>query len=117
MSSYETHIDKVEGSAFAIGDNARAESHVNRVDSAELADALRSLAGIAARYQDPSAVQVVDLAVAAGREVDAEQPDKGIFGRLAGAARKMMSDLGPRLIEVGALAEAVSRISELAQHW
>lgn len=116
MSTYETHIGNVDKSVFAIGEKAKAEGNFGRRDREDMAETLRVLLGIAGKYSDSEAVEVHDLALAASREISADKPEKEVFRRLADATKKMMNKLGPSVIEAGALAEAVARISDMIRH-
>jgi hypothetical protein len=116
MSTYETRIGQVVNSTFAIGDNAKAEEKFARPDRDEMAEALRVLVDIVSRYTDPAAEEVLDLADAASREIDADQPRKEVFRRLADATRTMMTKLGSGIIGAGALADAVTKITDLIHH-
>ncbi|HEX3955850.1 MAG TPA: hypothetical protein VHZ03_04370 [Trebonia sp.] len=116
MSSYETHIGKVSKSAFAIGDNVRVDGTFDQRARDDMADALRELLGIVSNYRDPAAAEVMDLVLSATREIGADKPQKEVFRRLSDATRKMVDRLGPGIIEAGALAEAVARISDLIRH-
>jgi hypothetical protein len=116
MSSYEIRIKEVHGSTFAIGDNSRAGGSLGAADQGAMAEALRVLLGVVSRYQDPAADEVLDLACAARGEIKAAEPDKDVFRRLVDATRKMMDTLGSRIIEAGALADAVAKIGDLLRH-
>jgi hypothetical protein len=116
MSSYETHIGKVDNSTFAIGEKARAEAKVSRRDRDNIAETLKVLLGIVSEYTDPAADEVLYLAQAASHEISADKPEKEVFRRLADATRKMMDKLGPRIIEAGVLADAVAKISDMIRH-
>lgn len=116
MSTYETHIGKVDNSTFAIGENARAETKIGRRDRDDIAETLRILLGIVSKYTDPAAGEVLDLAQAASHEISVDKPEKEVFQRLADATRKMMDKLGPGIIEAGALADAVAKITDMIHH-
>jgi hypothetical protein len=116
MSTYETHIGNVDNSTFAIGENARAQGTVHRRDRDDLVEAVGTLLSIVTRYTDPAAVEVQNLALAARREISAEKPRKEPFRRLTEAAQKLMGKLGSSLIEAGALADAVGKISDVIHH-
>jgi hypothetical protein len=116
MSSYEIRIKEVHDSVFAIGDSAKAEGNFGPQDHDDMAEALRVLLGIVSKYTDPSADEVLNLACAARVEINAAEPDKAVFRRLVAATRKMMDELGSRIIEAGALAEAVAKIGDLIRH-
>jgi hypothetical protein len=116
MSSYEIRIKEVHDSTFAIGDNAQAGGISGSPDRDGVAEALRELLGIVSRYTDPGADEVLDLACAARGEIRAAEPDKEVFRRLVDATRKLIDKLGSRLIEAGALADAVAKIGELVRH-
>lgn len=122
MSSYETRIDQVHNSVFAIGDQASARGRPDRVDRDdriardEAAQAVRMLLGILSKYSDPAAVDAAALAKAASREITAEKPDKNLFQRLADATRVVLKKLGPGIAEAGALANAVTKVSDLVRH-
>lgn len=116
MSTYETRIGQVVNSTFAIGDNAKAEAKFIGRDRDEMAEALRVLVDIVSRYTDPAANEVLGLADAASREIDADKPDKDVFRRLADATRTMMTKLGSSVIGAGALADAVTKITDLMHH-
>jgi hypothetical protein len=116
MSKYETHFGKVENSTFAIGKNAKAEGKSSGRDLDDLTETLRVLLDIVSKYNDPAAYEVKNLALAAGREISSGKPEKEVFRRLADATRKLLDKLGPSVIEAGALADAVAKISELIRH-
>lgn len=116
MSNYETRIEQVVNSTFAIGDNAKAETKLARRDRDEMAEAVRVLVDIVSRYTDPAADEVLDLAQAASRELDADKPAREVFRRLADATRAMMTKLGSSVIGVGALADALTKITDLLRH-
>lgn len=116
MSNYEARIGKVVNSTFAIGENARAEAKFGSRDLGDMADALKLLRSIVSNYTDSTAYDVLELAVAASHEITANEPEKEVFRRLADATRKMMRKLGPSIVEAGALAEAVAKISDLIRH-
>jgi hypothetical protein len=59
---------------------------------------------------------VLHLAQAATYEISADKPKKEVFQRLADATRKMMDKLGSGIIQAGALAEAVAKISDMIRH-
>lgn len=119
MSNYETRIKQVVNSTFAIGDNAKAETKLarrDRGDRDEMAEAVRVLVDIVSRYTDPAADEVLDLAQAASRELDADKPAREVFRRLADATRAMMTKLGSSVIGAGALADALTKITDLLRH-
>ena len=116
MSNYETRIEQVVNSTFAIGDNAKAEAKLARRDRDEMAEAVRVLVDIVSRYTDPAADEVLDLAQAASRELDADKPAREVFRRLADATRAMMTKLGSSVIGAGALADALTKITDLLRH-
>jgi hypothetical protein len=116
MSTYETHIGKVDNSVFAIGENAQAKGKTSNRDRDDMAQTLGVLLDIVSKYNDPVAYEVKDLTLAASREVSSGKPERDVFRRLADATRKMMDKLGPGIIEAGALADAVAKISDLARH-
>jgi hypothetical protein len=116
MSTYETHIENVQGSTFAIGERARAVGNSSNADLRDMAEALSVLFGIVSKYADPAADEVLDLAVAARRGISAGKPEEAVFRRLVDATRKMMDKLGSRIIEAGPLADAVARIGDLVRH-
>lgn len=116
MSTYETHIGKVDNSTFAIGENAKAEVKSGSRDRDDMAEALSVLSAIVRKYTDPTADEVLDLALAASHEISADKPEKEVFRRLADATRKMMDKLGSRIIEAGVLADAVAKISDVIHH-
>lgn len=116
MSTYETHIGKVDNSTFAIGEKAKAEGKSGDRYRDDMAETLRVLLGIISKYTDPAADEVRGLALDASREISADKPKKEVFRRLADATRDMMDKLGSRLIEAGALADAVAKISGLIHH-
>jgi uncharacterized protein YqeY len=116
MSSYETHIGKVDNSTFAIGQNARAEAKFSRGDRDDMAETLKELLVIVSKYTDPAADEVLHLAQAATYEISADKPKKEVFRRLADATRKMMNKLGPGITQAGALADAVAKISDMIRH-
>jgi hypothetical protein len=116
MSSYETRIGKVSKSAFAIGDNATVEGTFDQRARDDMAGTLRELLGVVSKYDDPAAAEVMDLVLSASREIGADKPQREVFRRLSDATRKMMDKLGSRIIEAGALAEAVARIGDLIRH-
>jgi len=116
MSSYEIRIKEVHGSTFAIGDNAQAGGIRGPQDRQGMEEALRVLLGIVSRCTDPVADEVLDLACAARGEVKAAEPDREVFRRLVDATRKMMDTVGAKIIEAGALADAVAKIGELLRH-
>jgi hypothetical protein len=116
MSTYETHIEKVDNSVFAIGENARAEGNPGNRNRDDMTEALRILLDIVSKYNDPVAYEVKDLTLAASREVSSGNPERDVFRRLADATRKMIDKLGPGVIEAGALADAVAKISDLVHH-
>jgi hypothetical protein len=117
VSSYETNNWKVENSNFAIGDNAKAEGTFNNRDAEDMAETLKVLLAIVSKYTDPVADEVRDLTLAASREIGSGKPEREVFRRLAEATRKLMERLGPGVIEVGALADAVAKISDMIRHW
>jgi hypothetical protein len=116
MSTYETHIGKVEKSTFAIGEKAKAEGKFGDHDRDDMAETLRVLLGIVNKYTGPAADEVQGLAFDASREISKDKPKKEVFRRLADATRKMIDQLGSSLIEAGALAAAVAKISDLIHH-
>jgi hypothetical protein len=116
MGTYETNIGKVDNSIFAIGEKARAEGKISRRDRDDMTDTLKLLLRIVSRYTDPAADEVMDLALAASQEISADKPEREVFQRLVDATRKMMHKLGPSVIEAGALADAVTKISDLIHH-
>jgi hypothetical protein len=116
MSSYETRIGQVHNSVFAIGDQASARGRLDRIDRDEGSRAVQVLLGILSKYSDPVALDAASLARAASREITAEKPDKSLFQRLADATRAVLENLGPGIAEVGALADAVSKVSDLVRH-
>lgn len=116
MSTYKTHIGQVNNSTFAIGEKAKAEGKFSHRDREDVAETLRVLLGIASKYTDPTAGEVLDLALAASTELSADNPRKEVFRRLADATRKMMDKLGSSIIEAGALADAVAKISDVIHH-
>ena len=116
MSTYETHIENVHDSTFAIGKKAKAVRNSGGADLRDMAEALSVLFGIVSKYADPAADEVLDLAVAARREISADRPEKEVFRRLVDATRKLMDKLGSRIIEAGALADAVAKIGDLLRH-
>jgi hypothetical protein len=117
MSTYETHIGSVDNSVFAIGENAKAKGIPGNRNRDDIAQTLRILLDIASKYNDPVAREVKDLTVAANSEIRSGNPERDIFRRLTDATRKMMDKLGPGVIEAGALADAVVKISDLVHHW
>jgi hypothetical protein len=116
MSNYETHIENVHGSTFAIGKKAKAVGNGGPADLRDMTEALSELFCIVSKYTGPAADEVFDLAVAARREMSAERPEKEIFRRLVEATRKMMATLGSKIIEAGALADAVAKIGDVVRH-
>lgn len=116
MSTYETSIGDVHNSTFAIGKKAMAVGNSGRLERDDMAAALSVVLGIVGKYTGPAADEVLDLAVAARREISAEKPEQEIFRRLVDATRKMMDKLGSRIIEAGALADAVAKIGDLVRH-
>jgi hypothetical protein len=116
MSSYEIRIKEIRGSTVAFGDNAKAVAGPDAVDHEGVAEALRVLLGIVARYPGPETDEVLDLACAARGEIKAAKPDKAVFRRLVDATRTMLDALGSKIVEAGALAEAVARIADLTRH-
>jgi hypothetical protein len=116
MSSYETRIGNVDNSVFAIGDSATAEGKFARHDRDDMAEYLKVLLSIISKYTDPTAYEVRDLALAATREISANKPEKEVFQRLVDATRKLMNKLGSSIVEAGALADAVAKISDLIHH-
>jgi hypothetical protein len=75
------------------------------------------LLAIVSKYGDPVADEVRDLTLAASREIGSGKPEREVFRRLAEATRKLMEKLGPGVIEVGALADAVAKITDMIRHW
>jgi hypothetical protein len=116
MGTYETHIGEVSNSAFVVGEKGKAEVNFGRPDRDDIAEPLRVLIGIVSKYAHPVADEVLELAVAARREMGAEKPEKQVFQRLTEATRKMIDKLGASLVEAGALADAVTRISDAIHH-
>jgi hypothetical protein len=116
MSTYETHIENVDNSVFAVGENAKAEGKFVRHDRDDMVDTLKILLSIISKYTDPAAYEVRDLALAATREISANKPEKEVFQRLVDATRKLMNKLGSGIVEAGALADAVAKISDLIHH-
>ena len=116
MSTYETHFGNVEGSNFAIGDNARAEGTFSRRDRDDMTETLRELLRIASKYTDPAAEEVRGLTLDASREIGSGKPERDVFRRLAEATRRLMEKLGPGVIEAGALADAVAKLADLVRH-
>lgn len=116
MSSYETHIGRVDKSTFAIGDNAKAVGTSSHEDGGDMMEALSVLIGIVSKYAGPDVDEVLGMALAARQEVIAEKPDKKLLQRLTEATRKMMEKLGSSVVEVGALADAVAKISNMVHH-
>jgi hypothetical protein len=123
MSSYEIRINEIRGSTFAIGDNATAGGTSTPLDRDGMKDALAVLLGIVSGLPKPKpdepdsgADEVLDLACIARGEIKAAEPDKAVFRRLVDATRKLMDALGPKIIEAGALADAVAKIADLTRH-
>lgn len=116
MSTYETHIENVHNSAFAIGKKATAVGNSGQADPRAMADAVSALLGIVSKYVDPAADEVLDLAIAARREISADQPRKDVFRRLVDATRKLMDTMGAKIVEAGGLADAVAKIADLTRH-
>jgi hypothetical protein len=116
VSTYETHIGKVDKSAVAIGENASAEVKFGRDDRDDMLEALKVLLSISSQYTDPAASEVRDLALAATREMGADKPERDVFRRLVDATRKLMNRLGSGVVGAGALADAVAKISDLIHH-
>lgn len=123
MSSYEVHINEIHRSNVAIGDDATAGGTQAPPDRDEMKAALTVLLAIVTRLPEPQegepdsgAGEVVDLACAARGEIKAAEPDKDVFRRLVDATRNMMVTLGSKIIEAGALADAVAKIADLTRH-
>jgi hypothetical protein len=123
MSSYEVRIDQIHRSNVAIGDHATAGGTPATQDRDEMKAALAVLLAIVARLPEPEedepdsgADEVLDLACAARGEIKSAEPDKAIFRRLVDATRKLMDTLGAKLVEAGALADAVAKIADLTRH-
>jgi hypothetical protein len=116
MSNYEMHIGKIDRSVFAIGENAKAEGNFGHGDRDDMTEALKELLDIVGKYTDSAAQEVLELARAASREMSADKPEKAVFQRLVDVTRKMMDKLSSSVIEVGALADAVAKISEMIHH-
>lgn len=116
MSSYETHIGKVDNSVFAIGDNAEAKGTFSDRDRDDMEKILKELLATVSRYTDPVAAEVRDLTLDASREIGAGKPERDVFRRLAEATRRLMERLGPAVIGAGALADAADKISDLIRH-
>lgn len=123
MSSYEVRIDQIHRSNVAIGDHATAGGTPAPQDRDEMKTALAVLLAIVARLPapdedepDPGAEEVLDLACVARGEIKAAEPDKAVFRRLVDATRKLMDTLGPKIVEAGALADAVAKIADLTRH-
>jgi len=117
VSTYENHIGKVDNSVFAIGDYATAKASFTNRDRDDMAQILKELLAIVSNYTDPVAEEVRDLALDASHEMGSGRPEKYVFRRLAEATRRLMEKLGPGVIEVGALADAAAKISDLIRHW
>lgn len=116
MSSYEIRIKEIRGSTFAIGDNAAVGGASAALDRDGLKEALAVLLGVVGRLPEPEADEVLDLACDARGEIRAAEPDKDVFRRLVDATRTMMASLGSRIVEAGALADAVAKIADLTRH-
>ena len=116
MSSYEVRINEIHRSNVAIGDNATAGGTPAALDRDGLREALTVLLGIVSRLTEPPAEEVLDLACAARGEIKAAEPDKAVFRRLVDATRAMMASLGSKIVEAGALADAVAKIADLTRH-
>jgi hypothetical protein len=116
MSSYEIRIKEIRGSTFAIGDNATAGETTAPLDRDGVKEALAVLLGIVSRLSESPADEVLDLACAARGEIKAAEPDKDVFRRLIDATRAMMASLGSKIVEAGALADAVAKIADLTRH-
>ena len=123
MSSYEVRINEIHRSNVAIGDHATAGATPTAPDRDEMKAALTVLLAIVTRLPEPQegepdswAGEVLDLACAALGEIKAAEPDKDVFRRLVDATRKMMVTLGSKIIEAGALADAVAKIADLTRH-
>ncbi|HXO47866.1 MAG TPA: hypothetical protein VN897_11370 [Mycobacterium sp.] len=123
MSSYEVRINEIHRSNVAIGDHATAGGTPAPPDRDEMKAALTVLLAIVTRLPEPQegepdsgAGEVLDLACAARGEIQAAEPDKDVFRRLVDATRKMMVALGSKIIEAGALADAVAKIADLTRH-
>jgi hypothetical protein len=116
MSSYEIRIKEIHGSTFAIGDNASAGGAPAPLDRDGLREALAVLLGIVGRLEESAADEVLDLACDARGEIRAAEPNKDVFRRLVDAAKAMMAALGSRIVEAGALADAVEKIADLTRH-
>jgi hypothetical protein len=123
MSSYEVRINEIHRSNVAIGDNATASGTSAPLNRDGMKEALEVLLGIVSTLPKPKADEpdsgadeVLDLACVARGEIKAAEPDKAVFRRLVDATRKMMDTLGSKIIEAGALADAVAKIADVARH-
>jgi hypothetical protein len=116
MSSYEIRIKEVHGSTVAIGDHAKASGAPGPLDRDAMTSALEVLLGIVGSYDEPEAKAVRDLARAAQGELEAPKPRKEVFRRLVDATRTMTAALGSKIVQAGALADAVSKVADLMRH-
>lgn len=116
VSTYKTHIGKVDNSVFAIGDGAEAKGTFSDRDRDDIAETLNELLAIVGKYTDPVAEEVRCLTLDASREIGSGKPERDVFRRLAEATRKLMEKLGPGVIEAGALADAAARLGDLIRH-
>jgi hypothetical protein len=123
MSSYEVRINKIHRSNVAVGDNATAGGISAPLNRDGMKEALEALLGIVSTLPKPKADEpdsgadeVLDLACVARGEIKEAEPDKAVFRSLVDATRKMMDTLGSRIIQAGALADAVAKIADLTRH-
>jgi len=116
MSKHETHIGSVDHSTFTIGDHSTAVSYHGSAGQADLAEALSELLGLVSRYPGPAADDVLALGVDARRELTAGTPQRGTFRRVVDAARKLMGALGSAAAQANALADAITKVSDLVRH-
>lgn len=119
MSRYETNIGKVTRSTFAIGENASASGSISVApEYHEAARRLADLIDLISEYGNTTqdVGEIRDLAHEAQREVTSAHPDKQRIRRAVGRMQAALSKVGPGIISIGALADAVAKIAGAIQH-
>jgi hypothetical protein len=119
MARYETNINKVTGSTFAIGDNASALGSISvNPEYQEIARRLTDLIHLIREYDetDQGITDIRALAHEAQGEVNSAQPDKQRIRRVLDRMQTALNKVGPGIVGIGALADAITKIAGAIQH-
>jgi hypothetical protein len=119
MADYKINIDKVTDSTFAIGEGASAYGSIS-VDP-EYEEAARRLSDLIHLISEEGnttqgMAEIRALAYEAQREVNSGRPDKQHIRKVLDRMQAALKKVGPGIVSIGAVADAIAKIAGAIQH-